>query len=282
MKTKNIVALIISIALIVLGSLIIALTLSSVDFDFSKLNSLTVVENTYTIKEDFTSISAKSLECDIRLSLSENEECKVICREYTKVAHKAAVEDNTLTITREDSRKWYDYIGVFTDKTEIIVFLPKAEYEALNIGGATGDIDVPDNFKFKNVTLSTNTGDVYFTSLVEENLSVTTNTGDIEILNTKPKNVSIVSDTGDVELTGANASESITVSTDTGYIELSECDAKKLLLSSDTGDISGTLLSGKTFKAESNTGDITVPLSTSGGACEIKTNTGDIYIKVNK
>ena len=282
MKTKKVIALIISFILIVLGSMIVGLSLYSADFDFSKLNSLNVVENTYTIKEDFTSISAKSLECDIRLSLSENDECKVICREYTKVAHKAAVEDNKLTITREDSRKCYDYIGVFIDKTEIIVFLPKSEYEALNIGGATGDIDVPDNFKFKNITLSTNTGDIYLASKVEEDLSITTSTGDVEILNTNPKNVSIVSDTGDVELKDTIASENITISTDTGDIELSECDAKKLLLSSDTGDISGTLLSGKIFKAESNTGDITVPLSTSGGACEIETDTGDIYIKANK
>ena len=282
MKTKKVIALIISFILIVLGSMIVGLSLYSADFDFSKLNSLNVVENTYTIKEDFTSISAKSLECDIRLSLSENDECKVICREYTKVAHKAAVEDNTLTITREDSRKWYDYIGVFIDKTEIIVFLPKAEYEALNIGGATGDIDVPDDFKFKNITLSTNTGDIYLASKVKEDLSITTSTGDVEILNTNPKNVSIASDTGDIELTCTIASENITISTDTGDIELSECDAKNLLLSSDTGDISGTLLSGKIFKAESNTGDITVPLSTSGGACEIKTDTGDIYIKSNK
>ena len=282
MKTKNIIALIVAFVIISLGGLIVGATLSSVDFDFSKLNSLTVVENTYTIKEDFTSISAKGIECDIRLSLSENEECKVICREYTKVAHKAAIADNTLTITREDSRKWYDYIGVFIDKTEIIVFLPKAEYEALNIGGSTCDIDIPDDFKFKNVTFSNNTGDIYFASLVEENLSVTTNTGDIAILNTKPKNISIVSDTGDVELKDTIASESISASTSTGDIELYGCDGGKLFLSSDTGDISGTLLSGKTFKAESNTGDITVPPSTSGGACEIKTDTGDIYIKANK
>ncbi len=280
MKAKTAIALILSLVLIVLGAAVTAISLFAIDFDFGKLNSLTKVENTYTVKEDFTSISAKGLENDIRLVLSQTNECKIFCREYNKVAHTAKVENGALTITRNDSRKWYDYIGVFFDETEIIIHLPKTQYDTLTVGGSSCDIDVPADFTFEEVDISTNTGDVEFFAAVNENIEVSTDTGDITLSGLKSKNINISADTGDVELESVVATGSITVTTDTGDIELSCCDAHKLSLNADTGDISGTLLTGKTFNATSNTGDIIVPDSALGGVCEIKTDTGDIYIKV--
>ena len=46
------------------------------------------------------------------------------------------------------------------------------------------------------------------------------------------------------------------------------------------GDIEGTLLTDKIFMAESDIGEVDVPKTTSGGRCEINTNTGDIDIEI--
>ena len=47
-----------------------------------------------------------------------------------------------------------------------------------------------------------------------------------------------------------------------------------------TGDVSGNLLSDKVFITETDTGRIDVPKTTTGGKCEIKTDTGDIRISI--
>jgi hypothetical protein len=48
----------------------------------------------------------------------------------------------------------------------------------------------------------------------------------------------------------------------------------------DTGDITGSLLSGKIFMPQTNTGDVTVPDTVTGGKCRLSTNTGDIKISI--
>ena len=56
------------------------------------------------------------------------------------------------------------------------------------------------------------------------------------------------------------------------------CDAGELFIETDTGNVKGSLLSEKIFIVSSDTGRIDVPKSTSGGRCEIETDTGDIKI----
>ena len=57
------------------------------------------------------------------------------------------------------------------------------------------------------------------------------------------------------------------------------CDAGELSVRTDTGDVTGTLLSGKVFLVQSDTGRVEVPKTVSGGRCEIATDTGDILIE---
>ena len=44
--------------------------------------------------------------------------------------------------------------------------------------------------------------------------------------------------------------------------------------------MTGTLRSEKVFLVESDTGSIEVPKTTTGGRCEIRTDTGDIRIDI--
>ena len=66
----------------------------------------------------------------------------------------------------------------------------------------------------------------------------------------------------------------------TGDIELNGCDAGEIFIETDTGNVEGTLLSEKVFVVTTDTGDKRVPNTTSGGRCEITTDTGDIYITI--
>ena len=66
----------------------------------------------------------------------------------------------------------------------------------------------------------------------------------------------------------------------TGDVTLDGCDAETLWIKTDTGDVTGTLLSDKIFMAQSDTGKVEVPKSTSGGVCEVSTDTGKILLSV--
>jgi len=63
-------------------------------------------------------------------------------------------------------------------------------------------------------------------------------------------------------------------------VEFTACDAGEIVIETDTGDVEGTLLSDKIFITETDTGRIDVPKTTTGGRCQITTDTGDIKIKI--
>ena len=74
--------------------------------------------------------------------------------------------------------------------------------------------------------------------------------------------------------------EKFSVTRTTGYVKLDGCDASEIVIKTDTGDVTGTLLTEKVFIAHTDTGRVKVPNTTSGGRCEITTDTGNIKITI--
>ena len=92
--------------------------------------------------------------------------------------------------------------------------------------------------------------------------------------------ISVETSTGDVLLKQVLAAGRFFIETDTGDVEFDSSDATEIFVETDTGDVTGTLLSEKIFFAETDTGRIEVPKTTSGGKCEIITDTGDIKLNI--
>ena len=79
------------------------------------------------------------------------------------------------------------------------------------------------------------------------------------------------------------ASEKFSIQRDTGDVTFEGCDAREIFVKTDTGKITGTLLSEKDFSAcRSDTGNVRVPATVSGGKCELITDTGNIKIEILK
>ena len=70
------------------------------------------------------------------------------------------------------------------------------------------------------------------------------------------------------------------IKNDTGDVKLENSDAGDILIETGSGNVIGTLLSEKVFITETDTGDISVPKTITGGRCEIKTDTGNIKIDI--
>lgn len=200
----------------------------------------------------------------------------------------------------------------------IDVYLPDNKYNSLDVETNTGDISIPEYFAFdnveiesdtgdvrvlakaENISVSTDTGDVFAEKLEVNDLSIETDTGRINIYNANVKGrleaetdtgkmhmanvnaagISVESNTGDVLLEHTEVLGKLNVISDTGDVHFALSDADTIYVRTSTGDVTGTLLSEKIFTTHTSTGDVRVPNSRFGGACEIKTSTGDIEIGI--
>ena len=306
--------------LMIIGLVPCVLILAANGWDFSKLDSVKYDTKTYEINEKFGSISIKTDTSDIVFLPSEDEKCKVVCYEEEKVKHSVSLEGGVLTVNSVDTRKWYDYIGIYSKSTKITVYLPEDNYSSLVIKESTGDIDIPNNFKFESIDVSLDTGDVKCYASASGAIKITATTGDVSVANisaallelsvstgkvkvsgvtcegdikidasTGKSNLSDIvcksfissASTGDIFLKNVIAKEKLYIERSTGDVEFEACDAAEIYVRTSTGDVEGSLLTDKVFITETSTGDVEVPKSTAGGRCEITTSTGDIEITVN-
>ena len=312
---------IVALSLTIVGIVVFLVGIVAADFDFSRLGTGTAVTNTYSITEDFQNIVVDTDVSNISFALSNDGSCEVFCQETEKAPHSVKVENGTLTIRQQDGRKWYDYIGFNYIEAKVVVMLPEAEYQQLRITSHTGKADVGQAFTFNSVDIETDTGFVSIGCSVRDSLRIQTSTGSIAVTDTAVRtldvccstgkvvlsnvtasgNIEAQTSTGNVQLSGCNAASlklecstgkitatntvctgSLQAQTSTGNIELNRCDAEDLVLESGTGSINASFLTDKIVYAQSDTGKISVPKCSSGGRCEVNTDTGNIHIQISK
>lgn len=288
-------------------------------WNFIKLSTGQYETNEYKIKEAYQDILIIADTADVEFVLSETAESAVTCYEKNNVKHSVAVKDGTLVVEVVDTRKWYEHIGINFGSPKITVYLPQSEYNTLSVKLDTGDVVVPENIKLEIASIAGSTGDVRFAASVVGTAGIKTSTGDIRVesvsvgtldlsVSTGRVTVSGVScagdvavrvstgdailhgvtcksltsngRTGDISLENVVATEKFSIERSTGDVKLSDCDAAEILIETDTGDVTGTLLTEKVFITTTDTGRVKVPEGTTGGRCEIRTDTGNIKISV--
>ena len=289
MKKFKKVWIILAVCLIISGAIISALALASLNFDFTGLSTEKFIESEQQIDQDFSNIKIDVNTSDIKFAPSNDNKCKVVFIDTLNLKHTVNVDNDTLFISIQDSRKWYEHICISLGKWSLTVYLPKETYNSLSIESDTNDITIPKDFAFTNIKIETDTGDVTLLSSASDLLDISTDTGKIEIGNIdrnvnviKCKNIKVESDTGDVKLWRTTASDTITVQTATGDVWFYVVKASYVKVKTNTGDVEGNLYYAPTFKTNTDTGSVKVPPTKNDGVFEIDTNTGDICFKVVK
>lgn len=320
MSTAVKVWLIVAACLVLFGLIVLGVSITFILGDITNVSTFGYEDNYYEITEDYKNISITTDTTDVTFVLSENEKTAISCYEQKNITHSVTVKDNALVIESVDTRKWYEHIGLFFDTPKVTVYLPQSEYGTLCVRSSTGDLSLPECFNFESIDISMSTGDVSSSSSASGNITIKTSTGDINIENisadsldisvstgditassiscegdikinvdtgdTTLSNItcrSVVSDgdTGDIHLNSVIAAKSFSIERSTGEVSFDACDAAEIFVETDTGNVKGTLLSEKVFITNTDTGDVDVPRSTSGGICEITTDTGNIIISIN-
>ena len=295
--------------------------MSVLNWDFKKLSTVPYETNRYEIHETIENISISLNTADLTFAPSEDGKLSVVCYEQSRGKHIVKAENGTLTIQFADTKAWYEYIGINFQKPKVTVFLPVGKYGELSVRSTTGHTEIPSDFQFKSMDISTTTGGVQNKASVFENirihattghigiegvnaasvalsvstgkitvtdtvcekeLSVRVSTGDTRLNNVSCATLSSEGKTGDLLLKSVIASEKLDVRRSTGDVKLEACDAGEIFIKTSTGKISGTLLSDKLFVCRSDTGSIRVPETKNGGRCELSTDTGNIKIEILK
>ncbi len=306
-------------SLILSGCILFVGVMTLLGWDFTKLSTDRFVTNSYEFGEPFTHVRVVTDTADVAVLPAEDRITAVDCYELAKAKHKVTVKDNTLTVEIEDTRNWYERIGIHFKTPTVRVYLPTGVYSGLTIEGSTGDVEIASDFRFTNMQVSLSTGNVTNrasatetmdicastgnicaekVTAAEMNLTVTTgkvslssvdcsgtlsvmvSTGKATLNAVRCKNLTTDGDTGTLSLVDVIATETFKIKRSTGDVHLDGCDASAMEIITDTGDVSGNLLSDKIFITHTDTGRVNVPKSDTGGTCEITTDTGNISISI--
>lgn len=291
MSKRSKIWLVVAVCFMLTGVIFFTGVMSMLKWDFKKLDTTKYENNTHVVSEQFKNISINTITADVLFIKSDDDTCKVECLEHQKVKHTVTVKDQTLNISINDNRKWYDHITFFgLTEPQIKVYLPKEQYGSLVININTGDIEIPKEFTFDGIDIKGTTSDVNSKATAVNFLNVKLSTGnveigDIDVRNTpyiEPENVNISVSTGKVELWRTGAKENLTVKTTTGDVWFYIVKAPHVTVKTTTGNVEGNLYTAPRFITKTTTGDVKVPEAKTDDVFEITTGTGDIYFKVVK
>ena len=270
--------------------------------------------NEFEFTEEVSDIDIVVNTTDVEILPASDGITKVVCREDAREPHSVWVENGTLKIRMEE-QPWHRKISFFSiGERKVTVYLAEKELDRLFIETDTGDVRVAKELSLASASITTDTGEIVFASPVVGALNINVSTGDVSVSSPTLGSAEITATTGDVSLDGVTADEikietstgeieaksvscrtfsaqsstgeqeyervlaekTLTLQATTGDISLLDCDAAEVRVTTDTGDVSGRLLTEKVFYTNTDTGRVSVPKATSGGLCEITTDTGDI------
>lgn len=319
MDKKTKIWLVVAASLVLVGCILFGGILSMQNWNLKKLSSVAYVDNQYAIEETYQSISVVAKTADVVFVPSENGESAVFCHEQANLQHRVEVKDGCLTVTVQDTRKWYEYLSFGFDTPKITVTIPQGAYGSLTVKTNTGAVNVAKAFFFDSVDITATTGIVTSSASATGKVKIKTSTGSIRVedvaagqlefsvttgrvtasnitctgdmtvkvttgkaslTHVRCKNLTSTGVTGDLLLENVVATEKLSVKRTTGNVKLVGCDAGELFFKASTGYVKGNLLTDKIFIVQSDTGRIDVPKTVTGGRCEITTDTGDIKISI--
>lgn len=300
MKRSKKIALIVAAALTVGGLIVGGAAVVTMGFDFTGMNTQQFTTVTHPVDAPFSGVAVDAAECDVRLLPSEDGACRVECYDSEHITHTVSVANGTLTITRQDTRRWYERIGVYWgDEVAITIYLPPHTLDTLSVRTLSGDVTVSDAFSCRTADIQTTSGDVDMAAAVSDRLSFRSVSGDLHAKNASPAVFEIKTTSGDMSLSAVRC-DALTASTTSGEltlknvvvtntlqiestsgdVRLAACDAGALRIRTVSGDVSGSLLTSKRFDTHTTSGVVTVPATGDGGLCSVTTTSGDIRLSV--
>lgn len=232
----------------------------------------TAATQSYAVEGTFSGIDAHTLGGDVRFARADDGVNRVEALENT------TVEVNGGILKIRQPKQSFALFG--TPRDNVTIYLAGDAYDTLDVGTASGDVDLPEWLTFSDVKIAAVSGEVKIDAQCGT-MKVSSVSGDIKARGIRAQSAEFTSTSGEIELKSLTVEDDLKISTISGDIELDRCDAGRMTLGSTSGEIEGTLLSPKAFSAHTSSGKLKVPESTAGaGACEIKTVSGNVSLRI--
>ena len=270
------------IILLALGAVVCGISFVLMGFKFSGFVTEEYEKRETVCSTEFSRIDVQANVEDVTIIRAEDAKCRVICSEAEWLKHTVSVEGDTLTVRTEDSRKWYEHIGVVSGKPEITLYIPAKAYD-LKVETDTGDVEIRGRSAYGGIDVLTDTGDVRCEAAVNGSVSVQTSTGDI--LWEDPEDhrplpiagdLALSVSTGHIRVTNLNCSGNASVHVSTGKTVLEDLSCVSLESTGSTGRITlKNVIAENSISIRRSTGDVTFERSDAPDI-RVKTDTGDV------
>lgn len=288
MRKAGITALIVGIALTLVGAAIVFFVFLGVGFDFAQLNydfvsgsSKPYVEKTYDVNEKFDSIYIEDSSADIYFEMATGDKAYVESYEDEDVNYDVKVKNKTLYINRKTKSDLEIFsIGINTEQARLTVYLPKKAYDELTINTASSDITLDSKFEFESVDIDVASGDVSFGSKVSKSLDIDAASSDVSVSGCEAKNIKLHTASGEITVNGLKNCEEADISTASGEIDVADTKAKIIKCSSASGDQSyNNVIAENKFELHSGSGEIML-YGCDAKDIDINTASGDVYAEL--
>ena len=241
------------ILLTIVGAIVFAIGFSISGFNFSKMSSISTVDNSYKEGADaqVDNIEIIFNTSDIAVIFDENATEISIAYQTLESKNNKALTEVSVTaeagkLTLEERAENKLYLFPIHQNPKATVTIPASREITLAASVDTGDITIAGNATLKSLKIESDTGDIYATDAVIKSLS------------------------------------DMSFETDTGKIKLGKFDTDTLSIEGGTGNVSivDGIVAGKA-EIELSTGDLTVISSLAAKTVEIKASSGDVLFKGN-
>ncbi len=183
-------------------------------------------EVTHEADGEFTKVSIKSGSSNIVIRPSENGRCYAVCRETDKITFTLSVNNGILTLKEHDERKWTDYIGIFLQNTEAVLYIPDGDYEGLSATLSSGGIVCTGgDISFGDATVKISSGGVKFSDISVDSINISASSGGILLKNCKATSkISLKASSGGILFEDSTANE-VSLECTSGGISVKNCEA---------------------------------------------------------
>jgi len=278
---KSTTALIVAVCLIVAGIAILGAAMAISGFDFENMGTDSYEEVTIPIEGDFMHIVIATDVHDIDLYPAEDGISKVVGDESDAIKIRVECEGRYLTVKTEDTRKWYDFIGIGFAEPSLKIYLAETELVSLTAASDTGHINVPESFSFTGASAATDTGAIVFRAAISGELALASDTGSISVSKQKLEKLDCETSTGSITNESVEASDLVRAKATTGRVELHGIKCHSLDAKTSTGNIVlKNIVAENEVKAEASTGKVTLTSCVSD-SLEIETSTGDVILNAS-
>lgn len=250
--------------------------------DLSELRKTEYIQKEEKINvADIKKISLEFKSSDLNVFFTEENDVRVVQYSYKKLEEDQLfqVDRTSSNITIQENRKpqfHIFYIGVM-EQIAYDVYIPKTYEKDLEIKLVSGDVEVNENLKFENLTISSTSGDIKMANIEAKNIKIESTSGDIKLQDLTENNLELKTVSGDIKVDSAKGK--IGIKTTSGTIEIKRIEGN-VELNSISGDIKSDdfKLVGDS-RVKTTSGDVRMYLNQESN-CKIKTKSvsGDVTL----